>query len=260
MGGAKLALWASFPLLFFPFITYTFFAGRYLNPILPALAAAAGLAVSAVAKRFGTKAAIAVALVASIQPLYYVVQVNRLFAREDTRTLARGWILEHLLPGTTLALQSYSVPVPQSAESFREGLETRGALAELDQRGKYANLLEVAAGEAKAYRLVFLGNGDELNRIYVGYAELARGLAPLRSRGVSVVVLRYPPLPPPPEVEAVFERVGLEGTLLTRITPFAFASPPGASGAPYLDNEDWPPRSSLTYKGPLVEIWSLEGR
>lgn len=254
-GRHQLVLWASFPLFFFAFITYTFFAGRYLNPILPSLAAAAGLALSAVAKRFGTKAAVAIALLASVQPLYYAIRVDRLFSRDDTRTVALRWILDHVPPGTTLALQSYSVPVPQSAESFRQGLEAHAALAELDQHGKYASLLQVAASEKETYRLVFLGNGDELNRIYVGYEELADGLAPLRERGVSTVVLRQPPTTPPPEVEAVLERVAAEGKLLKRITPFA-----SGSGVPYLDNEDWPPGASLEQKGPIVEIWSLEAR
>lgn len=255
-GRRELALWAWFPLLFFAFLTYTFFAGRYLNPILPSLAAAAGVALSAFAKRFGSKAAIALGLVACLQPLYYAVQLDRLFAREDTRTVARQWILGHVASEATLALQSYSVPLPQSAESFREALAARGALAELDHRGKYANLLAVAAGEVKSYRLFFLGDGDELNRIYIGYDELAETLAPLRSRGVSAFVLRRPPTPPPPQIESVFDRIAREGSLLTRITPFA--SPQGPPDVPYLDNEDWPPRSSLTHKGPLVEIWSLE--
>jgi hypothetical protein len=252
-GRRALALWASFPLFFFAFLSYTFFAGRYLNPILPSLAAAAGLTVSAAAGRFGSKAAVALAAAASLQPLYYAVQVDRLFAEEDTRTVARRWVLEHVPSDTTLALQSYSVPLPQSAESFREALEARGALSELDRGGKYASLLEVAEGEKKAYRLFFLGRGDELNRIYVGYDELASGLMPLRSRGVAAVVLRRPPTAPPAEVEAVFDRVAAEGELLTRITPFA-----AVSGTPYLDNEDWPPGSSLNRKGPPVEIWSLE--
>jgi Dolichyl-phosphate-mannose-protein mannosyltransferase len=254
-GRRELALWASFPLFFFAFLTYTFFAGRYLNPILPSLAAAAGVALSEVARRFGSKAAVAVALVASVQPLYYSVHVDRLFARADTRTLAREWILEHVASESTVALQSYSVPLPQSAASFREGLEARGALGELEHRGKYASLLDEAAREEKAYRLFFLGNGDELNRIYVGYEELAESLAPLRVRGVSAVVLRRPPTPPPESVKAVLERVALEGKLMTRVTPFG-----SVPGAPYLDNEDWPPSSTLTHKGPLVELWSLETR
>ena len=155
----KLSLWGTFPILFFAFITYTFFAGRYLNPILPCLAAFAGFAVAAIAERFGRKAALVVVLVACVQPLYRSIQVDRLFANEDTRTLARAWIVEHVGDGETIAVQSYSVPLPQSAESFRDSLEANDALDELERRGKYASLLEVASSEPTSYRLVFLGNG-----------------------------------------------------------------------------------------------------
>jgi hypothetical protein len=251
----SLALWAAFPLMFLAFISYTFFAGRYLNPILPCLAAAAGVAVSAIGDRFGTVAAALITLGAAVQPLYRAVHVDRLFASKDTRTLARDWALQNLPPGATVALQSYSVPLPQSKESFRESLESNDAVSELDRKGKYAHLLRVAEGEGKSFRLVFLGKGDELNRIYVGYDALLSGLEPLEALGVTTVVLRHSPIPPPPELRALFDRVKAEGRLLATISPFR-----GASATPYLDNEDWPPSSKLVRKGPLIEIWSLEDR
>jgi hypothetical protein len=254
-GAKSLSLWAAFPLMFFLFLSYTFFAGRYLNPILPCLAAAAGLAVEAFGARFGAKAAAALALAAAVQPLYYALQVDRLFASQDTRTLARAWAVENLPPGTRVALQSYSVPLPQSKESFRESLLANEAEAELDRKGKYAHLLRVAEKEEKSFGLVFLGKGDELNRRYVGYEELLSGLEPLRSLGVTTVVLRHPPVPPPPEVLSLFERVKAEGRLLKAISPFG-----AAPTTPYLDNEDWPPSAALERKGPLIELWSLDER
>jgi hypothetical protein len=250
----SLALWAAFPLMFLLFISYTFFAGRYLNPVLPFFAAFAGVAISVVGERWGPRVAILVALAASIQPLYRAVQVDRLFVSEDTRSLARDWALQNLPSGSTVALQSYSVPLPQSKESFREGLEGNGALAELDRKGKYAHLLRVAEEEKKSFRLVFLGKGDERNRIYMSYAALQSGLEPFRERGVAAVVLRIPPISPPPEVRDFFSRVRGEGNLLAAFSPFR-----GEGGTPYLDNEDWPPSPSLERKGPLIEIWSLEG-
>ena len=140
--------------------SYTFFAGRYLNPMLPSLAAAAGLTIASLEKRFGAIPAISIALIASVQPLFHGIQVDRLFGQKDTRTLAREWTLENVPPGRTVALQSYSVPLPQSAESLRESLEARGALAELERRGRYENLLRAAEKEKKSYRLIFLGKGD----------------------------------------------------------------------------------------------------
>ena len=248
-------LWWSFPLLFLGFISYTFFAGRYLNPVLPTLAVSAAVAVSGFSDRLGKWAAMGLAAFACLQPLTHGLRVDRLFASGDTRTLARQWVLKEASDGETLALQSYSVPLPQSPESFRQGLTTNDALDELDRRGKFSHLLAVAEKETKSFRLYFFGKGDEKNRIYVSYEALASGLEPLRAMGVRQVVLRHPPGPPPPAVARLFEQVQREGHLLHRVTPFVGD---GEEPAPYLDNEDWPVSSRHRYKGPVVEVWSLE--
>ena len=251
-------LWNGFPLFFFLFIAYTFFAGRYLNPILPSLAAAAGIAVTAIKERFGWRVAALAALVACIQPLYRDVQVDRLFGATDTRTLARERIVNELPDGARVALQSYSVPVPQSAESVRESLARNGALDELGRQGKYSHMLAVAEKSRPTYELIFLGNGDEKNRTYVDYRDVVSGeLNPLFDGDADAVtvVLRYPPGPIPAPVEAFFDRVRQRGTELARITPFRENEP---ERHPYLDNEDWPARAGLSNKGPLIEIWSLE--
>ena len=254
-GRRELAFWGTFPLLFLGFISYTFFAGRYLNPLLPFLAGAFGLAVAALEKRVGPAAAWAVVGLAALQPLYYAVQVDRLFAGDDTRTLARAWLLEHLPPGATVALQSYSVPLPQTASSFRDSLVANDALGELERRGKYASLLEVAEKEPKAFRLVYFGQGDELDRTYLGYDALASSLGPLFERHVQAVVLREAPTPPPEIVQSLFARVAGEGRLLHRLSPFDSAG----DERPYIDNEDWPPSAELAHKGPLIEIWAIDG-
>jgi hypothetical protein len=254
-GWRPLAVWGAFPLMFFVLISYTFFAGRYLNPVAPSLAVAGGLVIGAIHQRWGSKAAVAVTLAACIQPLYNDVQVDRLFSGEDTRTVARRWILDNVPNGTVIALQSYSVPVPQSKRSFQESLASNDALEELERRGKYAYLAEVAEEARPSYPLFFLGKGDEKNRIYFDYSDVAdRDLDPLLSRNVKVVVLRYAPQGAPPQVSDFFDAVREHGTLMKRISPFAN----DAKGiAPYLDNEDWPARRTLEYKGPLVEIWSI---
>ncbi|HXV59108.1 MAG TPA: glycosyltransferase family 39 protein [Vicinamibacteria bacterium] len=245
----RFALWGTFPAIFLLFLSYTFFAGRYLNPVLPCFAAASGVAVAGIERRVGAVAWLVLGL-ACLQPLYRSLQVDRLFAAPDTRTLARTWILENVSTGTAIALQSYSVPLPQSEESFRLSLEANDAVGEIEKQGKYASLLALAERRHESYQLFFFGRGDELDRIYVPYEALVDGLEPLKKLEVSYVVLREPARSPPPEVASLFERVRTHGTLRHRVDP-------GAE-TPYLDNEDWAPSSALHLKGPRVEIWSLD--
>ncbi len=257
-GWRPLVVWGAFPLMFFVLISYTFFAGRYLNPIAPSLAVAGGLAIGAIHQRWGSRVAVIVTLAACIQPLYNDIQIDRLFSGDDTRTVALRWIRDNVPDGTIMALQSYSVPVPQSKESFQESLAWNDALGELERRGKYAHLGEVAEKSRPSYHLFFLGKGDEKNRIYFDYSDVAdRDLEPLLSRNAKVVVIRYAPQGAPPHLARFFERVRERGRLLTRISPHVN----GASGvAPYMDNEDWPASGTLECKGPLIEIWSIDAR
>lgn len=255
--GRQVILWGGFPVLFFAFISYTFFAGRYLNPVVSSLAVAAGLAIDASYRRWGPVVALGLAAAASLQPLYYVFHVDRLFSAEDTRSVARRWILENVPGGESILLQSYSVPLPQSPSSIREGLAANQALGELERRGKFSLLLSAAEGKEPTYRLFYAGDGDEKNRIYLSYQELStRELEPLDTRGVGWVVLRHPPGGPPPEIAAFFDAVARGGRRRARVTPFR--RDPGREVRPYMDNEDWMPTAALRHKGPLVEVWSLE--
>jgi hypothetical protein len=256
-GRAELSLWGGFTVPYLLFITYTFGAGRYLNPVLPALAGAAGAAISALRRRWGAFPATAVSLVVIAQPLYYAVQVDRLFATKDTRTLARDWILENVPADEPVALQSYSVVLPPSRASLMESLEVNDALSELGRRGKFHHLVRLAESSGKKYRLYFVGRGDEKDRIYHDYEELvAAKLTPLHRRGVRLVVLRRAPVEPPRSVTAFYEEVEREGKLVARFSPFDG----GGANGPYLDNEDWAPRAALRCKGPVVEIWRLGTR
>lgn len=255
-GGRYLALWGTFPLLFIGLLSYTFFAGRYLNVVAPSLVVAGGVTIGAIYDRWGKRVAVAVTALACAQPLYNAVQVDRLFSGEDTRTLARRWIVDNISDQSAIALQSYSVPLPQSAASIRSALSVNGALDELDRKGKYAYMVEVAERVQPAFELYFLGSGDERNRIYFDYQSVIdEGLASFTQRGVGTFVLRQPPDTPPPEVAGYFKLVREKGRLLQRFSPF----PDDTLGHhPYMDNEDWPARGALSHKGPLIEVWSLE--
>jgi hypothetical protein len=223
-----------------------------MNPIAPSLAVAAAVAVGSVQRRWGEVAATVVALAACAQPLYNDYHIDRLFGREDTRTVARQWILENVPHRSAVSIQSYSVPLPQSGESFQESLAANQALGELERRGKYSYLDDIAQRSEPAYDLFFLGRGDEKDRIYFDY-----GLEPLLSRGVQYAVLRYPQGELPPDAARYFKQVAEQGRLLKRVSPFAIEN---GELQPYMDNEDWPPHRLLENKGPKIEVWSFDGR
>ena len=255
-GKKNLALWGTFPLFFIGLLSYTFFAGRYLNVIASSLVVAAGLTIGAIAERWGNKAAIAIAALACAQPFYNAVQVDRLFGGEDTRTLARQWMVENVPDQRSIALQSYSVPLPQSEASIKLALGENGALDELERKGKYAHMVEVARENRPAFDLYFLGGGDEKNRVYFDYRTVIDDrFASLFGRGVSYVVTRQAPDRPTPDVAAFVKAIRETGRLLERFSPFRDE---GMAIHPYLDNEDWAALSALSHKGPLVEVWLLE--
>ena len=246
-GAKDVVLWGGFSVPFLTFLVFTFGAGRYLNPVLPAMAVAAGVGASALGPRLRT-----LALLTALWPLFLDLQVDRLFAALDTRTVARDWIVRNVPPGSAVLLQSFSVPLPQSEASLRESLESTGAARELGGRGKFAHLAALARERGDGYRLYFAGRGDEKDRIYFDYEELVRSrLAQLHARGVSTVVLRRSP-GEPPRVTALFDEVARQGELVRR-----FSHARRESVSPYLDNEDWLPSPALDAKGPLVEVWTL---
>jgi len=255
-GPRRVAVWFGFVAPFVLFIGYTFFAGRYLNPIVAPLCVAAAVGLGEVARRTGWKIAGAIAIVASVQPAIASLHSGRLFAAPDTRTLAREWVVTQIESGSHLALQSYSVPVPRSARDLRGALESNEAADELDRRGKFSFLVEAARDRKPSYSVTFLGSGDEKDRVYIPYASFQRGLAPLAQRGIRILVLKYPPSAIPPELDPLFGLASTEARLVHRVSPFALAEPAVVTH-PYLDNEDWPVHGGLRHKGPLIEIYEL---
>jgi Dolichyl-phosphate-mannose-protein mannosyltransferase len=102
---------------------------RYILPLLPALAMlAAGLAADVAAgvrwpkSRLGRGMLAAIALGILLVPSIVLdLQMNALLGRDDTRTLARRWIVESLPAGSLIAATDLSNPTgkPQLPESHR---------------------------------------------------------------------------------------------------------------------------------------------
>jgi hypothetical protein len=256
-------LLALFPLGFLAFISNTVPATRYLNPVLPFAAIFAGVTVAAVARvagRLRTVAALAIGLAAAAPGCQQSLDANWFFRQDDTRTLALRYIQANVQPGAGIAVQPYSVPLTQSRESLLEALRVN-----LGDPGKaspkFALRLRLDPYPAPAYRTTFIGDGGlDADKIYVGYRELGgpHGLAALRTRGVSYVVLkRY--AEPGRETVPFLTALEAEGRLLASFSPYREERSHGGNDlpAPYLHNMDSRITRELERPGPVVEVWQL---
>ena len=102
----------SFPLTYFALMGATshYFA-RYALPLMPFVALFAAEILMALVAWFGARwngraqsLAVALVAVAMAQPLAYSIRHDVLLTRQDTRTLAKGWIESHIPAGTKIAV------------------------------------------------------------------------------------------------------------------------------------------------------------
>ena len=116
------------------------FFARWLLPVYPVLAMFAGVALARLARlssrrglvRAGVLALLLVAVLA--QPLAADVRSARVLAREDTRQITRGFLVDRLPPGGRLVIEP-SVPPSYYRGRFSRGFRLRTA-------GKYITVLE----------------------------------------------------------------------------------------------------------------------
>ena len=100
------------PLVFIVYMgTQERFFGRWLLPALPAIALLAALAVVRAVDALGSRPRARVALGATLvtallaQGLFYSVHSDRVLSRDDTRNLARAWMVEHTAPGSKVVVE-----------------------------------------------------------------------------------------------------------------------------------------------------------
>lgn len=80
---------------------------RYLTPILPAVAIAAGGALAALGKRmrpFGAWVVAGLTLVLVSEPLVRSIAYDQLISKTDSRVLATEWLAEHVPPGSKVSM------------------------------------------------------------------------------------------------------------------------------------------------------------
>jgi Dolichyl-phosphate-mannose-protein mannosyltransferase len=254
-----------FPVVFLLFISNTVPATRYLNPILPFVAVAAGILGSGMEGSFTGRWKWfwrGLMLVALVMPgLIKSVQVGRFFNQADTRTLAQQWIEANVPAGSTVLVQPYSVPLRQSREGLVEALRVHLG-DEARASVKFQRQLALSPYPAPAYRTVFLGDGGlDTDKIYLSPQMFEEGtaLTPLRALGVQwVVVKRYNVRNPS---LASFDRtLARDGRLIATFSPYDTAADEAARStvAPFEHNEDARIDWALVRPGPVVEIWRIQ--
>ncbi len=168
---------------------------RYVLPLGPFVAAAAGIGSWAWLERARGGPARIVALLAIAASLAFpaakILRADLLFTRSDTTREARRWIETNLQPGERIAFShSFYRPALQRAASQRQALER--ASAAQDPRAALKNRLAARHADPSrpSYELFFLWDGPEVQfssvRPLLPFAPQA-----LREAGVRYVVVNY---------------------------------------------------------------------
>lgn len=253
-----------FPVTFSALIANTTPASRYLNPLLPfiALFAARAMAMVFTGPRVPAGAVWVIAALLGVSPLLASLRSGRFFRTADTRQVAERFIEAHVPPDATVLVQPYSVALTPSRDALAEAL-TRHLGSTDAASTKFQIQLALDPYPQPSYRIIYLGRGGlDVDKIYVDPADLGEGsgLAPLKSLGVTYVVLkRYNTADP--EMTQLVAELMRHGRLIAAFSPYkpGVAEADRARIAPFLHNTDTRIDDALERPGPPLEIWQLNG-
>ena len=251
----------AFPVAFLLFISNTYPASRYLNPVLPFAAVLAGAAISGLwrATRLGVVVACGAVVAVVAEGAMASYRIDRFFQQVDTRSLALAWFASEVPSDTTVLIQPYSVPLRMSKAALAEALTAN--LGTMDRATvKFRRQLALDPYPTPAYRTIFLGeDGADADKIYVSPTAFGAdaSLDPLRALSVTHVVMKRYNVDDPAMVglSAALER---EGRLVARFSPYLDdAGTARTSVPPFLHNTDARVVSELERPGPIVEVWTI---
>jgi hypothetical protein len=239
------------------FIASTFPASRYLVPLVPFVAAFAGIAFVRIADWNRSAAWVAVAA-SSILPLRASIDTDVFIRRTDTRTLATRYIESNVPAGSTVLLQPYSVVLEPTADVLREAVKRTGREMPTKTRLQLAR----TPYPSPAYRVLYLGRGLDADKVYLPYDALgAEGdLSRLRWEHVAFVVLKRYNSDDPATLPLI-AALNREGRRLAVFSPYRDDADSGHSSRPepFLHNTDARIDAALERPGPIVEIWQIDG-
>ena len=256
-------LLASFTVAFLVFVSNTVPMSRYLNVVIPLMSLAAAFSVTRIARAFGRSAplaAVVVTALALVPGFVGSLKTDLFFRQDDTRTLARQFVESHIPDGTSILVQPYSAPLRQSHDALLESL--RANLGSEQRASIKFQLMLAAEPRAPTYRLIYLGDGGEdPDKIYVSPSvfRLGSGLAPLRARGVTYVILKRNNVPNP-ALQGLEAALAREGRRIAEFSPYRSTTTAAeqVDVAPYLHNTAARIHPALERPGPGLDIWAID--
>lgn len=246
----------AFAIPFLLFIAGTFPASRYLVPLVPFMAILAAIAVAWLWQRQRLAAQVLLVTAVAVAGLD-CLRTGAFIRQTDTRTLALDYIQSHIPSGTTILTQPYSVPLEPTAAVLQEAVARSGLVLPTKTR------LQIARDPypAPAYRLIYLGRGMDVDKLYLPYEQLggADPIAALRREHVAFLVLkRYNEATP--AMTTLLTALAGTGRRMAVFSPYAHAAGDNTSWAePFLHNSDARIAATLERPGPVVEIWRIDG-
>jgi hypothetical protein len=244
-------LWLlAFPIPFLLFIAGTFPASRYLVPLVPFVALFAAIAVVEIWQRQQLVAQLLL-LAAFATAGLESLRTDAFIRETDTRTLALDYIRKHIPAGATILTQPYSVPLEPTADVLREAVSRTGR----DMPTKTALQIARDPYPAPAYRVIYLGQGMDADKLYMPYEQLS-GEALRREHVAFLVLKRYND--EAPATMTLLTALAGKGRRIAVFSPYARAD--GLARAePFLHNSDARITDALERPGPVVEIWQIDG-
>jgi hypothetical protein len=247
-------LWLlAFPVPFLLFIAGTFPASRYLVPIVPFMTLFAAIAIAEIWRKQRRVAQLLFAVAFSTAALESL-RTDAFIRQTDTRTLALDYMRDHVPSGATILTQPYSVPLEPTADVLREAV----GRAERVMPTKTSLQIARAPYPSPAYRLIYLGQGMDADKLYLPYEQLSSEA--LRREHVAFVVLKRYNDGAPATMTLLTALAG-KGRRIAVFSPYSHAA--GADGTPraepFLHNSDARITPALERPGPVVEIWQIDG-
>jgi len=251
---AMRALWLlAFTLPFLLFIAGTYPASRYLVPVVPFLAVFGAIAIAEIWTKQPLVARVvlvAAFTTAGVESL----RIDAFIRQTDTRTLALEYIRTTIPSGTTILTQPYLVPLEPTAEVLREAVRRSGK----DMPTKTSLQIARDPYPAPAYRVIYLGQGLDADKLYMPPEELNPGS--LQRENVAFLVLKRYNDGAPATMSLLAALAG-KGRRIAVFSPYSHSA--GADGTPqaepFLHNSDARITAALERPGPVVEIWQIDG-